>query len=200
MPKVIVGLTGGIGTGKTAALRAFERGGAATISSDAIAHELSRPGRPVYRNIVRAFGRRFLDKSGRIDRKALGAAVFRDAKLRRRLERATHPAILGELERRVRASRGHVVVVDVPLLFEAKLQDRFHVTVVVTAPARLASRRVVRRDGCTRAQVQRVMSAQWPIGRKEKLADVVVPNTGTLKGLEGTIKEYCQAFRLMGQN
>src|SRR5208282_1727603 len=117
MAKLVIGLTGGIGTGKSSLLAAFTRLGAATMSLDDVSHRLSRKGTPLYRRIVRPFGTDSLDSSGEIDRRALGRKVFAHPALRRQLERATHPAILREMRRFIAGSRRPVTVVDVPLLF-----------------------------------------------------------------------------------
>lgn len=198
MKKLIIGLTGGIGTGKTLALREFERLGARTVSLDGIARELSRKGTVAYRGIVKSFGRGILGASGEIDRARLAELVFARPRLRRRLEFLTHPGILREMERRIGRARGGVVVADVPLLFEAGRQRRFDLTLMVSASRRAQLRRVARRDGLSPAQVRRRISAQWPSGAKEALADVVISNDGSRKDLQSKIRQYYRAFRLMG--
>ncbi len=193
----VVGLTGGFGSGKSSALREFSAAGADTMSLDAIAHKLSRKGGPCHRGVVRAFGRGVLAKNGELDRKALGDVVFRDARKRRRLERATHPAILREMRRRIRASRKRLVVADVPLLFERKLEDEFDATIVVSASRRRQIDRVRRRDGLKPAAIRRRLAAQMPLSRKKILADVVILNEGSLKQLRSRVNEYTRAFGLI---
>lgn len=163
-----IGLTGGIGAGKSEALRAFARLGAATLSLD----EVSR-GPAVRRAQERLFGT--------ADRAAIARRVFADPRARRRLERATHPLILREMRRWLKAQRG-VAVVEAPLLFEAGAQDDFDVTVAV----------VSRRKGdAGRAR------AQWAPRRKAEAADVVIRNDGTLADLRRTVKQYQDAFVLI---
>ena len=193
----VVGLTGGFGSGKSSALKDFSAFGADTMSLDAIAHKLSRKGGPCHKGIVRAFGRGVLSKSGEIDRQALGDAVFRDPRKRRRLERATHPAILREMRRLIRGSRGPLVVADVPLLFERKLTGEFDATLVVSASRRSQLRRVRRRDGLSPAAILRRLASQMPLSRKAALADVVIRNEGSRKQLRSRVREYALAFRLM---
>jgi dephospho-CoA kinase len=180
--RFVVGLTGGLGAGKSAALSEFARLGAATVCLDQIAREQARPGRDGWKAIVRAFGRGVLDASGRIDRGALGARVFRRPADRRKLERATHPPILREMKSLVSRLKG-VVVVDAPLLFEAGLEKDFDATVLVDCPAPERVRRVVRRDGLTAAQARRRMAAQWPSARKRAKADLTIDNDGSRKDL-----------------
>lgn len=197
---LLVGLTGGIGSGKSEALSAFREAGAETISLDAVAHELSRPGRPVYRAILRTFGREVLRPDGGIDRRALAERVFSKPGLRRRLEAASHPPILREMRRRLKGVRRPVAVVDVPLLFEAGLEGGFDVTVAVSASREARLSRVRRRDGMSRAAVLRRMRAQRPLAEKERMADVVIRNEGSLKTLRRTVAEYQMAFDLMASS
>jgi len=192
-----VGLTGGIGSGKSEALRCFARAGAATISLDAIARELSRKGRPVHRAIVRAFGRGVLAGSGELDRQALGERVFSAPRQRRRLEAASHPAIRREMRRRLDAAERPVVVVDAPLLFEGGLYRNFDVTVLVTASRERRIMRVRRRDGLGRGAVLRRMRAQMPEREKRRLADVRLSNDGSLRELDRRVRDYQQALRLI---
>lgn len=196
MRRIVVGLTGGIGSGKSTVLAAFSRCGAGTVSADAVAHELSRPGRPLYRRIVRQFGPGCVAPSGELDRAAIARRVFRNSTLRSRLERETHPAILREMRRRIRRLRGPVVVADVPLLFEVGLAREFDATVMVSA-ARAAVLGRLRRRGMNTAEALRRMRAQWPVERKEALADVVLRNDGSRKELLSRTKEYYKAFELI---
>lgn len=183
----VVGLTGGIGSGKSTALEAFERLGAATVSLDRLAHEQARPGREGYKAVVKAFGRGVLDRAGRIDRARLGALAFRSAAARRKLERATHPLILREMKALVSRLRG-VVVVDAPLLFEKDLAKHFDATVLVACRPAAQVRRVVRRDGLSPAEVRRRLKAQLPTERKRALADLTLDNDGTAAALRGKVR------------
>jgi len=192
----VVGLTGGIGTGKSTALAEFERLCAATVSLDQLAREQAKPGREGWRAIVRAFGRGALAADGTIDRRALGARVFRDAAARRRLERATHPPILREMERLVGRLKG-VVVVDVPLLFEKGLQKRFDATVLVACPPAEQVRRVVRRDKFTAAEARRRIAAQWPLPRKRALADFTLDNDRSRKALSAEVRALHAGLSLL---
>jgi dephospho-CoA kinase len=185
--RFVAGLTGGIGTGKSSALAEFERRGASTLSLDRIAREQARPGRGGHRAIVRAFGPGVLDAGGEIDRRALGAKVFRNPAARRRLERATHPLILREMERLLARMEG-VVIVDAPLLFEAGLRDRFDATLLVACRPAEQIRRVRRRDRLTAAEARRRVAAQWPLARKRALADFTLDNDGTPAALRAKVR------------
>ena len=185
--RFVAALTGGIGSGKSTALAEFERCGAATLSLDQVAREQARPGRDGFKAIVRAFGRAVLDGKGGIDRRKLGELVFKDASARRRLERATHPLILRELERCLSRLNG-VVVVDVPLLFEKNLQDRFDATLLVACPPSEQVRRVVRRDGLSAAEVRRRIRAQLPLDEKRRRADFTLDNDAAPAALRAKVR------------
>jgi dephospho-CoA kinase len=197
LKRLTIGLTGGIGAGKSSALELFARSGAKTLSLDALAHELSAKGRPVHRSIVRAFGRSILNSQGEIDRRALGKKVFSSRPLLKKLERATHPLIRKEMRRRVSGSSRRVVVVDVPLLFEGGLHKDFDVTVLVSAKRETRISRVKRRDGLSRAEVLRRICAQMPERKKRAAADVVIDNDGTIARLGRSVREYQDAFELI---
>ncbi|MDE1975712.1 MAG: dephospho-CoA kinase [Elusimicrobia bacterium] len=193
-----IGLTGGTGAGKSLALREFARLGAKTVSSDSVARDVVRPGRLAHRKIAAAFGGSVLDAGGRLDRRKLAAKIFSSPRLRRRLERITHPEILREMERRLGAARpGTVAVADVPLLFEGRHQGRFDAAVFVSAPSALRIERIVRRDGLSRRQALSRMSAQWPEARKAALADVVIANAGNRKRFLAAVQEYYKAMALI---
>lgn len=194
--RFVVGLTGGIGTGKSSALAEFSRRGASVVSLDEIARAQARPGGAGWKAIVRAFGRGVLDESGGVDRRALGARVFRDAEARRRLERATHPAILREMDKRTARLSG-VVVVDVPLLFEKGLERRFDATALVACRPAEQLRRVRRRDRLSAAAATRRIRAQWPLRRKRALADITLDNDGSRKALNTRVRRLHAGLSLL---
>lgn len=176
--RFVVGLTGGIGTGKSTALAEFERLGAATVSLDQIARAQAEPGGAAYAAIVKAFGRGVLDASRRIDRRKLGERIFKDKAARAKLERVTHPRILAEMDALVARLDG-LVVVDAPLLFEAGMRGAFDATLLVSCRPAEQLRRVRRRDGLSAAEARRRVAAQWPLAEKRALADFTLDNDGT---------------------
>lgn len=195
--RLIVGLTGGIGSGKSEALKAFAGLGAGTLCLDELAHQVLRRGGEAFGPVLRAFGPALLGRDGEFDRKALASVVFVDPRLRRRLERLTHPAILAAMRRRVRRQRRGVLVIDAPLLFEAGLEGEFDLTVVVTAGLGERLRRVRRRGGMTASQTRRRLAAQLPQADKARRADAAIANDGTLRELRRKVREYYRAFELM---
>jgi len=191
-----VGLTGGIATGKSTVVRMLVRRGARVIDHDALVHALQEPGRPVWRQIVEAFGRGILDDGGRIDRKRLGALVFGDEERRKALEGIVHPAVLEEAERereRIGRQDGRAIVLsDIPLLLEVGMQDRFDLILLVYAPPEVQIERVMKRNGMTREEAAARLSAQMPIDEKLRRADVVIRNDSTMGDLEKRVDEVWQ--------
>lgn len=194
--RFVVGLTGGIGTGKSSALRAFEALGAATVSLDQIAKEQAKPGRKGYKAIVKNFGKCILKGDGTIDRALLGRVIFSDKRARLGLERATHPLILKEMNELVGRLKG-IVVVDVPLLFEKKLQKNFDATMVIACKPQKQLQRIIKRDGLDSKEARRRMGAQMPLERKKSMADVSIHNDADFVALENKIQEYYLGISLL---
>jgi dephospho-CoA kinase len=196
---VTIGLSGGIGTGKSQVARMFAALGAVVIDADAIVHELQARGQPLVAEIAEAFGPGVLDAQGVLDRAALGAVVFRDPEARTRLNNLVHPKVGAEFARRVaaaRASGARVLVLDIPLLFEGRSRGTgsasrmdFDATVLVYAPEALQVERQLSRDGCSRDEALRRVRAQMPIEEKKPLADYVIDNSGTLAETERQVRD-----------
>jgi dephospho-CoA kinase len=190
----IVGLSGGIGSGKSTVARLLANLGAVVIDADAIVRELQAPGSPVLDDLRGAFGDEIIDDSGALDREALAAIVFGDAEARARLGAIIHPKVGVETARRVAAAReagAEVVVLDIPLLFEGRkagtgstAQMDFDSTVLVYAPEALQIERRMTRDGCDREETLRRIRAQLPIEEKRQMADCVIDNSGTREQTE----------------
>jgi len=179
---LVVGLTGGVGTGKSSVAHNFKALGAAVLDADRLTHALMRPGTPVWRRIRAQFGTEALTASGRVDRRKLAAIVFRRPGDLKRLTRIIHPAVRREIQSRLRAlkrRRVRVVVLDVPLLLEAGRAYRTDVTLVVTAPQAVVARRLRAARGWSAAQVRKRQALQWPLRKKVGCADFVVNNGGS---------------------
>jgi dephospho-CoA kinase len=187
----VVGLTGGVGTGKSTVARMLAELGAVVIDADAIVHELQAPGAPMLDEIAEAFGSGVIRPDGSLDRDAVGARVFRDPEARARLNAIVHPKVGAEMARRLDAARRAgrpLVVLDIPLLFEVRRAGRaeseraaggFAAVILVYCPHELQIRRQMDRDGCTRQEAERRVQAQLPIEEKRALADHVIDNSGT---------------------
>jgi dephospho-CoA kinase len=184
----VVGLTGGIASGKTTFAGVLRRRGVPVVDADALARAAVAPGAPALAEIAREFGPGVIAPDGGLDRKRMAALVFADPEARRRLEAITHPAIRGAMaEETARlAARGHdLAFYDTPLLFEVGLDRVLDSVVVVWAPAALQRARVVARDGLTPAEADARLAAQLPIDEKAARADFVVENVGPVEELEG---------------
>lgn len=183
-----IGLTGGIGSGKSTVARLLEKLGACVIDADAIVHELEGPGQPLAAEIATSFGPHFLRPGGAVDREALGALVFRDVTARLRLNQLVHPRVGAEIGRRAQAARNAgvpVLVLDIPLLLEARGQSPsaasrlgLDAVVVVWVPRETQIVRIMQRDGFPREEALRRVSAQMSLDEKRALADHVIDNSG----------------------
>lgn len=194
--RFVVGLTGGIGTGKSSALKAFERRGAATICLDQLAKEQAKPGREGYRAILKAFGPCILNEDKSINRALLGRVIFSDKRAKAGLERATHPSILKEMRRLIGRLKG-LVVVDVPLLFEKKLQKNFDATMLISCKPQKQLQRIMKRDGLNSQEARLRMKAQLPLDQKRELADVTIDNDKNIKQLDKNIHSYHEGLSLL---
>jgi dephospho-CoA kinase len=184
---ILVGLTGGVATGKTTVARMFRRCGAVIIDADALARELVRPGKPAWRAIARTFGKAILNRDRTINRSALGAIIFASRSQRRLLEDIIHPRVAREQARltkeALRRNPHAVVVYDVPLLFEAGIDKRVAKTIVVTADRATQVARLQTRNGLTKDAAVRRIRSQFPLAWKRRRADYVLNGTASLKRL-----------------
>ena len=182
-----VGLSGGIGSGKSTVARALARRGAVVIDADAIAREVVEPGQPGLAAVVERFGEGVLDDGGRLDRPALAAVVFQDAAARTDLNAIVHPLVAAESARRMAAApAGSVVVFDVPLLVEAA-RSGYDAVVIVEAPEALRLERLVGR-GMSVDDARRRMAAQASDAERREVADVLLDNSGSEADLERQIE------------
>ena len=185
MKPFTVGLTGGIGSGKTAVADLFARRGIAVIDSDEIAHELTRTGGAAIEPIRAAFGSAFIGADGALDRAAMRRLAFGDVRARQKLEAILHPLIGRESARRSERAASAYVILVVPLLVEGGAdRSRYSRVLVVDCTEAQQVERVRRRSGLSDAEVRNILSAQAT--RKQRLAraDDVIDNSGTLDALE----------------
>lgn len=189
--KLVVGLTGGIATGKSEALKAFKTLGAAVVDCDVLAHRAIALGGPARKAVIREFGT--------AERKALGPVVFASPAKRKRLGELVHPHVRRAMFERVKRSKKRVVVCDVPLLFESKLEDKFDLTLLVYAPEKVQLDRLRKRGGLTAQEARLRVGAQLGVEKKKERADLVVRNTGTLPALRREIREFYGAFDLIAR-
>jgi len=192
VPKArLIGLTGGIGTGKSTVSAMLRGLGAAVVDADEGARAVVEPGTPGLRAVAEEFGPGVLAPDGRLDRAALAEIVFRDPERRARLNAITHPLVGAWAAERtadaiVRGAR--IVVHDVPLLFENQRQGQFERVILVYAPDEVAVRRLLEK-GMTEEQARARIAAQMPIEEKRRLADYVVDNSDGLPDTERQVRE-----------
>lgn len=185
-----IGLTGGIGSGKSTVTALLRRRGVPVLDADQIVRDLERPGAEGLRRLVEAFGPGILQPSGELDRGALGRLVFADREARRQVEAILHPLVRERMAaaQADAAARGAPVVVhDIPLLFEARDPSGFDATVLVYAPPEVQRRRLIEQRGMTPADVDARMRAQLPMEEKRRLATYVIDNSGSLEDLEAEV-------------
>jgi len=204
---LVVGLTGGISSGKSTVLKTFGRLGLRTLDADEIAHKLTEPGTRVLEEIVRNFGKEVLSEGGALNRKRLADMIFASEKKRKVLNRITHPEIIAEIRREVREvqmltkrsrERGGVksiLVIDIPLLFEAKLESLVDKIVLVYVPRKIQIERLRRDHNLTLKETMARIGAQIPLYKKKKYADFIIDgdlNFNNLKKKVGFIYKELQ--------
>jgi dephospho-CoA kinase len=191
-----VGLTGGIGAGKSEVSRRLAAQGAVVIDADAIAREVVAQGTPGLAEVIAAFGPEVLGPDGSLDRARLGDTVFADADLRARLNAIIHPRVAARmLEIEQQAAPGSVVVHDVPLITENGLADSYDIVVVVDVPPRIQLERLVRHRAMTRDQAKARISAQAAREQRLAVAGIVIDNAGSLAELDRQVGELWAELR-----
>ncbi len=202
---LLVGLTGGIATGKTAVASMLSELGAVLIDFDVLARRVVEPGRPAWRDIVSCFGEQVLAEDRTIDRRRLGEIVFADEARRRKLESFTHPRIaelfVAEVQRIRESEPEAIIQAAVPLLIEADMQSMFNHVVVVFAPEEVQVERLMARDGLTREDAEARIRAQMAITDKLTYADSVIDNGGSLEDTRRQVEDLwarLQALRAEG--
>ena len=200
---LVVGLTGGIASGKSTVARMLEEMGARIIDLDDLSRVVVEPGRPALQEIAARFGKGVLRPDGTLDREGLGRIVFGDADARRALEQIVHPRVWEEHERileeiRKREPRA-IVIVDVPLLMELGLQDRWDGVILVYAPKGTQRERLIHRDGFSQEEAEDRLRAQMDMEEKVPHAHFVIDNTGdrtgTRRQVEGLVKRLRELER-----
>ncbi len=186
----IVGLTGGIGSGKSTVARFFEARGAAIIDADRLAREAVLPGTPGFAAVVARFGPGVVGPGGDLDRAALGRIVFGDEEARRALNAIVHPEVARLAAERMAAlsAAGQALIVyDVPLLFENGLERWLPETIVVSVPEEIQRARVGARDGLRPEEIEARLRAQLPLAQKAARATYVIDNSGSLANTEASV-------------
>lgn len=187
---LLVGLTGGIGTGKSTVARMLEKRGAVVFDADVLARQAVAPGTPGFDKVVERFGPNVLAPGGGLDREALASIIFSDPAARRDLEGIVHPEVRRMFAEGCEEYRDsdRVVVFSAPLLVETGMHTAFDLLIVVSAPVATQIERLMRGRGMAERDVQARIAAQLPLEAKAEVADVLVGNEGTLEDLEGRVE------------
>ena len=194
---LLVGLTGGIGSGKTTVARMLEARGAVVFDADLLARDAIAVGTPGRERVLERFGPNVLAPGGDIDRDALAAVVFADPAARRDLEAIVHPEVRRLFAEGAEAYEDSdaVVVFSAPLLVETGMHTAFEVLVVVSAPTETQVDRLLRGRGMSESAIRQRIDAQLPLEEKAAVADVLIDNEGTLEELEGQIDRVWAELR-----
>lgn len=200
MSRFIVGLTGGIGSGKTAASDWFKAQGIVIVDADVVARQVVEPGTPALAAIGAHFGNGVLQPDGTLDRAALRRIVFEKPEERRWLEQLTHPLIAQEILRQLGAATSPYAILVSPLLFETGQKSFVKRTLLIDAPEAHQLTRTAARDNVAEAQVQAIMAAQMSREDRRARADDIVVNDGTLADLHGRLAAmHARYLELAGQ-
>jgi dephospho-CoA kinase len=192
---LVIGLTGGIASGKTTISGRFSEHGVPVLDADRIARELVEPGQPALAEIVKIFGTQVLDPQGRLDRPALRRIVFADPKRRAELEGLLHPLVRRVMEQRLQELAAPYCILSIPLLLESGMTDLVDRVLVVDLPERMQMDRMRVRDGLSERDARDVMSAQTTRDARLAAADDVIHNAGTLEDLLEQVDVLHQNYR-----
>lgn len=191
---LIIGITGGIGSGKSAVTQRFEQHGITVVDADLAARVIVEPGKPALQAITEHFGDDILLDNGALNRAALRSRVFSDEDQRRWLEQLTHPLIGQEILDQLEASRSPYTILSSPLLLETSQKGLANCVVVVDVPEEVQLQRAMQRDDNDEAQIRRIMAVQMARADKVERADIVIDNSGSLADLDRRVEELHREF------
>jgi dephospho-CoA kinase len=196
----IIGLTGGIASGKSTVSNMLKKRGFAVVDADLAARKVVEPGEPAYRQIVEQFGREILLDDGTLDRAKLGAIVFNEEEKRRQLNAIVHPAVrkkMKEWEEEAVQSGKKTIILDIPLLFESRLQHMAEKIIVVSVDEKTQLKRLMERNGFREEEALARIQAQMPLAEKKKMADAVIDNSGSLGETEKQVEHLIQKWKMV---
>ena len=184
---LVVGITGGIGSGKTEVCDFFSNHGAQVLSADLIAKNIMDTNSTIKNKIKRSFGNQIIQADGVVNKKRLAALVFTNPSLKKDLNKIVHPSVLDYLSKKIRtfkkSGKSKLLVIEAALIYEAKVENMFDYIVVVDAPIRLRTMRIMKRDNVNRTEVLNRMRAQIDTSQKVKQGDIVIYNIGDFSSL-----------------
>jgi dephospho-CoA kinase len=192
----VLGLTGGIGSGKSMVASMFAQLGADVIDADQLARDVVEPGQPALDEIATAFGRDILLPDGHLDRGKLGRIIFADSVARGTLNAITHPRIRERMDAAIaeRASRPGIVIADIPLLYENERTGTVEAVIVVWVDHETQLRRLLERDGLTEEAARQRIAAQMPLDEKRARADAVIDNSGSRESTQRQVEAIYRRY------
>ena len=196
---LLIALTGGIASGKSAVAELFAQLGVPVLDTDQISRDVVEPGMPTLERLVAQFGPEILDAQGRYDRARMRERVFNDPEQRRKLEAIMHPAIRAELARRSAEAGGDYQIHVIPLLVETGRPEAYDRVLVVDCPESAQIERLLGRDGTTREQAEKILAAQASREQRLNAAHDVIENTGTLEDLRRFVQTLHRNYALLAQ-
>ena len=188
---LIVGLTGGVGSGKSTVLRLFKEQGSKILDVDSVVRQITKSGTGVYKEIKKTFGNRCFKKNGLLDRKKLGNIVFSNVQARRRLNRITHPIIIKRLREIISISKHKkgIFVIEVPLLFEVHIENMFDKIVLCYLPLKTQIRRLAKERDISRQKAVMMIRSQEPLFSKKKKSDFIINTRYSLKKVSKQVED-----------
>jgi len=190
----VVGVTGGIGSGKSAATAEFEKLGITIVDADVVARQVVMPGSPSLQAIAEHFGAELLTEKGELDRKALRQRVFSNSEDKEWLNHLLHPAIREEILTQLELAKSPYVILSAPLLLENGLEKHCHRVLVVDVPETKQLQRTIQRDNSSKEEVEAIMKAQLSRAERLQKADDILNNNGTIESLQQQVNQLHQRY------
>lgn len=186
--KIVLGITGSFGSGKTTVAKMFARCGAEVIDADSLAHGCISRGKPAYKKICKVFGSSILDTAKEVDRRKLAEIVFDKKSQLYKLNRIVHPEVIRQIRERIKDSSSSVVVVDAPLLIESGLYKKVDMVIVVTLDRARQAARLKAKNALLARQLAKRIRQQMPLRSKVRFADFVIDNNGSIRQTEKQVE------------
>ncbi len=191
----VIGITGGIASGKSYVSSVVKKSGYPVIDADQISKELSEKDKPVYNAIVRTFGESYLDENKNLDRQKLASLIFNDKQAKGLLNGISHPLIIDEMERQIKNAESDLVFVDVPLLYESHIENMFDKIVCVYLPRTIQIERLMKRDNITYEYAVKKIESQKSLEEKKNLADFVINSSNSFDSVDKSVIELIKTLK-----
>ena len=191
----VIGITGGIASGKSYVSSVVKKSGYPVIDADQISKELSEKDKPVYNAIVRTFGESYLDENKNLNRQKLASLIFNDKQAKGLLNGISHPLIIDEMERQIKNAESDLVFVDVPLLYESHIENMFDKIVCVYLPRTIQIERLMKRDNITYEYAVKKIESQKSLEEKKNLADFVINSSNSFDSVDKSVIELIKTLK-----